>query len=305
MERAFFTLDDLSRWPETGGKLNPPAKVSVFGDPVAHSLSPEMHNPALRACGIHAQYVRIHASAGQFQEALIRIRDLGFAGTNVTIPHKFSALKAVDEADEAARRLGAVNTVIFRGGRVLGRNSDGPGFVRTIKEEFQAALRDLRVLVLGAGGGAGRAVAVQCALEGCARLILANRTEEKSRELRTEIAGLLPESRLRLCGMDHAALADVLPEIDLIVNGTSVGMNPDDPPLLPDDVIESRHLVCDMVYKGGATPLVTAAQRAGSRATGGLPMLLWQGVYSFEWWFGMEPPAALMREALLAAAAEG
>ena len=303
MAGTFYTLPDLEDWANTGGLLTPPARLSVFGDPVAHSLSPQMHNAALDACGLDSQYVRIQAGAHEFLPALRKIRELGFLGTNVTIPHKFAALEAVDELDPAARRLGAVNTVIFRDGKLLGRNSDGPGYVRTVQEEFGAAVKDLRVLILGAGGGAGRAVAVQSAMEGCRHLFLANRTADKAEALQAEISDLLPADRVSLCGLEPQQLAAVLPKVDLIVNATAVGMSPDDAPLLPDGVIEARHLVYDRVYKGGDTKLVQSATAAGARAISGLPMLLWQGVYSFEWWFGITPPAAVMREALLAAAA--
>lgn len=298
----FHTLETLP----AAAHLTPPARLSVFGDPVAHSLSPQMHNPALAACGIDAQYIRLQVAGPDFLKALRAIRDLGFIGTNVTIPHKFTALDSVDEIDPAARRLGAVNTITFRpDGTAFGQNSDGPGFVRAVKEEFGADLKDLRILLLGAGGGAGGAVAVQSALEGCRQLTLTNRTESKAAAVAHTLRDLLPGNRCRTLPWTSEALTTALPEIDLIINGTSLGMSPEDPALLPTGALTDRHLVYDMVYKPLVTPLLAAARDAGARAINGLPMLLWQGVQSFEWWFQRPAPIEAMRAGLEAAVHPG
>lgn len=291
----FYTLDTIA----AARRLSPPARLSVFGDPVAHSLSPQMHNPALAACGIDASYIRLQVAGADFLKGLRAIRDLGFIGTNVTIPHKFTALDSVDEAAPAARRLGAVNTITFRpDGTSYGQNSDGPGFVRTVREEFGADVRDLRILLLGAGGGAGGAVAVQSALEGCRSLTLTNRTEAKAAAVAASLRDLLPGDRCRTLPWTPEALRTALPGIDLIINGTSLGMSHDDPALLPEGTLTSQHLVYDMVYKPLITPLVATARAAGARAINGLPMLLWQGVQSFEWWFNRPAPVGAMRAGL-------
>lgn len=291
----FYTLDTI----ESAARETPPARLAVFGDPVGHSLSPQMHNPALAACGIDAAYVRLQVKTEEFLPALQKLRELNFIGANVTIPHKFTALDSVDEVDPAARRLGAVNTILFRpDGTTLGRNSDGPGFSRTIQEEFQAQVKDLRILLLGAGGGAGGAVAVQSALEGCKELVLTNRTESKALALAATLTDLLPGDRCRTIPWTADALRQALPDIDLIINGTSLGMSPDDPALLPEGCLTSRHLVYDMVYKPLVTPLINTARQAGARAINGLPMLLWQGAQSFEWWFNRPAPVDAMRGGL-------
>ncbi len=297
----FYTLETIA----AAAHLSPPARLSVFGDPVAHSLSPQMHNPALAACGLAASYVRLQVASADFLKGLRTIRDLGFIGTNVTIPHKFTALDSVDEVDPAARRLGAVNTVLFRAdGSALGRNSDGPGFVRTVQEEFHAEVKDLRILLLGAGGGAGGAVAVQSALEGCRSLTLTNRTLAKADAVAASLRDLLPGDRCRTIPWTPAALTRTLPDIDLIINGTSLGMSPEDPALLPPGSLTSQHLVYDMVYKPLVTPLVATARAAGAQAINGLPMLLWQGVQSFEWWFNRPAPVEAMRAGLEAAVSD-
>ena len=297
-----FTAADLDRWAETGGRLMPPARLAVIGDPVAHSLSPEMHNPALRACGIDAQYVRLHLRPDEFRAALPKLSALGFIGCNCTIPHKFMALDAVDEVHPDARRVGAVNTLIFRpDGTIYGRNSDAPGFLRTVREAFGREVKDLRILVPGAGGGAGAAVATVCAMEGCQELILTNRTLEKAERTAAGLADLPGGPVTSVIPFIHEALAEVLTRVDLIVNCTSLGMGGADAQIVPHSLLRPHHLVFDMVYKPLTPPLVAAAREAGARAINGIPMLLWQGVYAFEWWFGCTAPATVMENGLEAA----
>ena len=289
MSEAVYSVADLER----GLDLDPPARLAVFGDPVAHSRSPQLHNPALAACGIDAQYIRLHVRPHEFSEALKLCRAAGFFGINCTIPHKFAALRAVGHVDLLARRLGAVNTVVFNSsGETWGFNSDGPGLVRAVEEEFGRPLRDLRVLVLGAGGGAGHAAAIQCALEGCPRLILVNRTREKIESLAREIATFQPDRNVEMQEEPDPG------EADLIINATPIGMKSDDPPPMPAEAIEPRHFVLDMIYSPPETPLLCAARIRGARAANGLSMLLHQGAVSFEHWFGRPAPIDEMRRGL-------
>ncbi len=298
-----YSLTDLDRWQDLQPALTPPARLAVIGDPIGHSKSPQMHNPALVACGIDAQYIRVQVPVGRVAEAFRTFVRQGFWGINVTIPHKFEALDAVDVVDPLARTLGAVNTVAIReAGRMHGYNTDGPGFLRSVKEAFGVEVKDLRVLVLGAGGGAGRAVAVQCALENCRQLILLNRTRSKVEELANEI-GTLGKSPATVIDWDADALKKTLPEVDLIVNGTSLGMKATDAHLLPSDALTSRQLVFDMVYRPGGqlTSLGQAARQAGARYVDGATLLLHQGAISFEHWFQRPAPLDAMRAGLSSA----
>ncbi len=307
-----YTLTDLRQW-----QAQPPAWaanerpiLAVFGDPVAHSLSPQMMNPALEALEIPGRYIRLHIREDDFPEAIRLLPKLGFVGTNVTIPHKFNALRNVDEVDALAEKLGAVNTVVVEeDGHLLGFNSDGPGFLRCLREAFQVDAKDLRILILGAGGGAGRAVAIQCALEKCERLVLVNRTMEKVQTLAEELRPhfqddhlLGPVERLEVCPWEAESLAHQLDHTDLIINGTSLGMKRSDPDLLPNGLLQPHHLVVDMVYKPARTKLLAAAEAAGARAINGLPMLLHQGIISLETWFNRPAPIDVMRSALQEAA---
>ena len=290
--KSVYTLSDLRRWKEVTADCTPPLRLAVIGDPVAHSKSPQMHNPALAAAGIAAAYTRLHILPGELAECLRLLPAAGFIGINCTIPHKASVLAAVDAPDETARRAGGVNTVIVQpDGTTDGTSTDGGGFSRAVRESFGASLKDLRILVLGAGGGAGRAVAMQCAAEGCATLTLANRTAEKLLPLAAEIAAFYPAEKISLT-TDLAA-------VDLIVNCTAVGMKADDLSPIAADQLSARHLVYDTIYVGHRTPLLRAADAAGARGANGLAMLLHQGALAFEHWFARPAPIEVMRAGLL------
>ncbi|HEY5953670.1 MAG TPA: hypothetical protein VIT18_04850 [Terrimicrobiaceae bacterium] len=196
MNETIYEAKQLTSGGDVFRSLVPPARLAVFGDPVAHSKSPIFQNAALRSCAIALQYVKIHAHPEELSDALKALPAAEFLGANVTIPHKAGALATVDEADDYARKSGAVNTVVVEGERLIGFNTDGPGLLRALREEFYVDLRDLRVLLLGAGGGAGRAIAVQCAFESCERLVLVNRTFEKARDLAHELSPYFRSDRL-------------------------------------------------------------------------------------------------------------
>lgn len=299
-----YTGADLIR---DGGKFAtfaPPARLSVFGDPVAHSKSPGFQNAALQAAGIDAQYIRLHVKPEELGEALRALPKAGFLGTNVTIPHKGGALANVDEADDYARKSGAVNTVRVEGDRLIGFNTDGPGLARAVQEEFDVDLRDLRVLVLGAGGGAGRAIAVHCALTGCARLVLANRTFAKAQALADELQSSFSAAHAdRLVAIPHefSALGKQLAQTDIVINASSAGMKPTDPPILPTSLLNSDLLVYDAVYGAEKSRLIENAEAVGARSANGLSMLLHQGALAFEIWFNQPAPVEAMRAALLSA----
>ncbi|MBL9155323.1 MAG: shikimate dehydrogenase [Verrucomicrobiales bacterium] len=310
--KPVYDFSDLKDWPAATAGLDLPARLSVFGDPVAHSLSPQMHNPGLAAAGIAAQYVRLHIRPEELGEALRALPAAGFIGTNVTIPHKTETIAHMTEVTEVARRIGAVNTVLVEeDGSLIGHNSDGPGFQRAVREEFSVDLSDLRVMILGAGGGAGRAAAVQCAMDRCERLVLVNRTLDKARELATELRDFFrsdrlagPVDRLEVVPWDHDALARQMDHVDLIVNSTSLGMKRSDEALLPPSLIQPHQMIYDMIYAPARTRLIADALAEGARAANGLSMLLWQGAISFEFWFNREAPVEAMRRGLNTAVAE-
>ena len=301
-----YTLADLEKWAEIARNIDPPIRLGVFGDPVAHSLSPQMQNAALGACDIHMQYARFHIRANELRSALLFLSRLDFVGINLTVPHKIAAFTQIDEADESATRAGAVNTIRVRDGKLIGSNTDGEGFLRSIRTQFSIDLRDLRVMIIGAGGGTGHAVAWQCALENCERLVLVNRTLEKANalaeQLRPFFSGprvLGPTARIEAVAWDEWAMRMQLADIDLIVNATPLGMNPSDPAPIPARLLAPHHIVFDCVYGSSKTALLRAAEEAGARGANGLSMLLYQGALSFSLWFDREAPIEAMRAAVV------
>ena len=301
-----YTLADLEKWAEVSRDIDPPIHLGVLGDPVAHSLSPEMQNAALRACEIDAQYARFHIRPNELRSGLRFLRNLDFAGVNLTVPHKIAGFGQIDEVDESASRIGAVNTIRIRDKKLVGSNTDGEGFLRAVRNEFSVDLRDLRVLIIGAGGGTGRAVAWQCALENCERLVLVNRTLEKANALAERLRSFFmearvlgPAARLEAVAWDEPLMRIQLADIDLIVNATPLGMNPSDLAPIPGRLIAPHHMVFDCTYGPSKTALLRAAEQAGARSANGISMLLHQGALSFSIWFDREPPIDAMRKALL------
>lgn len=306
MSQPVYSSADLIQNPGIFSGAEPPIRLSVFGNPVAHSLSPGMHNAALKASGIAAQYARILVEPAEANAAFKALPSAGFIGTNVTIPFKAEALAACDRLDDSAKLMGAVNTVVVEEQSLVGFNTDGPGLVRAIREEFSTDLRDLRVLLLGAGG-AGRGIAVQCALEGCERLVLVNRTAEKAQELKQLLTPYFtndrligPVERLAAIPWEENALRAQLANTDIVINATSLGMKRSDPPLLPQSLLTPNLLVYDTVYASGKSRLIEDAEAVGARAANGLTMLLHQGALSFEIWFNRQAPLDVMRAALRA-----
>jgi len=300
----YFTLDQLS---EINSDHDHPAKFAVIGNPVAHSLSPQLHQPALNKLKLDCRYIRVEVPEGQVNEAFEKMYAAGIRGINVTVPHKLEALEACHQVEPAASSMGAVNTIVFNAeGQRTGFNTDGPGFVRAIREEFGMDLGDLRVIIIGAGGGAGRAIATQCALEGCPQLILANRTLEKLTPMREELTRLTqseklegPRDRIEIHSLDDPILEEAIGASDLIINTTSVGLKSTDPAPFPPHWVEPHHLVYDTIYNPSRTHLLRDAGSQGARIANGLSLLLHQGALSLEHWLNQDAPVDAMRQGLL------
>lgn len=293
---AVSTLEDLRSW-----KASAPLQLAVLGDPVAHSASPPMHMAALEACGLSHTYGRIHIKQEELTEAIHLLKESAFIGVNLTIPHKTAVLPLLNAIDPHAKVMGAVNTVLFKEGRLTGFNTDGKGLTRAIAEDFGVDLGALRVLILGAGGGAGRAVALQCALEGCPKITLVNRTREKAAALAEEIASLpglpQPPPIVTALGTDSVTLSAHLETTDIILQCSSLGMKDGDPSPLPVRFLRREHLVYDTIYSR-PTQLLADARIVGARSSNGLSMLLHQGALAFEIWFQRAAPVEAMRTAL-------
>jgi shikimate dehydrogenase len=295
-----YTIEDLRDWPAATAGEEFPLRLAVIGDPVAHSKSPPMHNAALAAVGLPLRYTRLHIHAGELGECLRLLPKAGFMGVNCTIPHKGAVLAALgDRADATARLAGGVNTVVVGDdGKLSGTSTDGGGLARAVRESFGRPLGELRVMILGAAGGAGRAIAMRCASEGCPSMMLINRSLDKLEALLDELGAAFPQARTAAGDFDEIFLKAGLKMSDLVINCTSVGMKPGEKSPIPAKLLSAHHLIYDTIYVGHRTPLLAAGDKAGARGANGLSMLLHQGVLSFERWFGRDAPVEVMRAAL-------
>ena len=305
LQQTTFTIDDLRGRAAGCGPMPSSVRFAVLGSPVAHSLSPAMHNAALASLGSEIRYAKIECAPEQLSEAIDLARRAEFIGLNLTIPHKLEALKLCTELDDTARQLGAVNTLLFGRTRTVGFNTDGQGLVRAVRDAFNLDLKDLRTMIIGAGGGAGSAAALQCALEKCPRLVLVNRTVDKARDVAKRAFALLhtdrlegPEDLVTVIPLDDAALGPQLSRTDLVINATSLGMKRTDPRLIPPALLTPDLMVFDMIYRPAITRLLEDAKSAGARVSNGLPMLLHQGTLALEIWLNRPAPVDIMRRAL-------
>jgi len=273
--------------------------VGVIGWPIAHSVSPAMHDAAFEALGLDWCYVPFPVPPARLGEAIAGARALGVRGLNATIPHKQALLSLVDDLTPAARAIGAVNTIAVRGERLLGHNTDAGGFLRALREAGFAP-EGCRALVLGAGGAARAVVYALLSVGG--RVTLLNRTLERAAALAHEFAGLFPRDTLTAGVLDAATLGQVGITDGLIVNATSLGMWPavDTSPWPEEARLSGSAFVFDLVYNPRTTRLMRQAQAAGARAVDGLGMLVHQGAEAFALWTGVEPPVEVMYAACTA-----
>ena len=293
---SIFTLDTIA-----DATIGPkPARLAVIGHPVGHSLSPQMHQPALDEAGIDARYVALEVQPGEVAQAFARMRELGFIGCNVTVPHKFEALEACDEIDDIARTFGVVNTVRFDPDATRGTNTDGYGFEHAVKEALGLDLPGTAVAIFGAGGGAGGAIAAHCARQEAGRLLLINRTVSKIETLADQLRERHPDLEVHTIAADavlEARNSGLIRDSSLLVNTSSLGLKESDPSPIPNECLTSSHAVFDTIYH--PTALLKAAAEIGAGHANGSLMLLHQGIAAFLFWFPDSLPEAPMRRGLL------
>ena len=265
-----------------------PDRYAVIGHPIAHSKSPLIHGLFAQATGQELTYEAIDGgdAPGGFARALAGFRAAGGRGVNVTLPFKLEALACADEADDAARLAGAANALRFEGGRVQARNFDGAGLVRDIAVNLAVPLHAARVLLLGAGGAARGAI-LPLARAGAARIVIANRTADKARQLAADLA-----PHAGGCAIAGAGLDALGGGFEVVINATSASLSGADLQV-PADAFALAHLAYDMVYGKGLTPFLRQAQAAGARRLAdGIGMLVEQAAEAFAWWRGLRPDTA-------------
>ncbi|MEI6971728.1 MAG: shikimate dehydrogenase [bacterium] len=279
---------------ELSGHTKP---YAVLGHPICHSLSPRMHNAAFAALRMDAAYMAFDVEPARLMKVLPVMADMGFGGINLTVPLKEIAFRGLRKLDEPARKLGAVNTVEIGRAGLCGHNTDGPGFLSAIKETFGCGVKGASVFVAGAGG-AGRAIAITCAMQKAGRVMLADVVPGKVRGVVDEISRLVPSARVSAVSGEPAGWVGQAGEADLVVNATPAGMHKGDKSPLSAGAFREGQMAFDLVYMFPETVFMKAAAKAGARTANGLGMLLHQGVLAFEIWTGVKPPVKVMREAL-------
>lgn len=262
---------------------------AVLGDPVSHSLGPVMHNTAFVETGFNGAYLAFRVK--DIGHAVIGIKALGIKGASITIPHKLSVMNFLDELDDTAEKIGAVNTIVNRNGVLTGYNSDGIGAVKALSEK--TAIQDKNVVVLGAGGAA-RAIGYGVLAEG-GRVTIINRTPASGEKL------------AKALGAEFQPMS-ALSKIDchILINTTPVGMLPDvDAMPVRKQDLNKAMVVMDIVYNPLKTRLLKAAKTIGCRIIDGVSMFVCQGAFQFELWTGMKAPVEVMKKAVLNALGEG
>jgi shikimate dehydrogenase len=281
--------------PEITGKTR---ICGIIGDPVAHTISPAMHNAAFRELGLDFIYLPFRVHKEDLAEAVRSLKALDIRGVNVTIPHKVDVMSCLDDIDEMAAYTGAVNTIVNNDGYLKGYNTDASGFIAAISAE-KVNPEGKQVVIIGAGG-ASRAISFILADRG-ADLMVLNRHPEAAQVLADRLSGLFRKD-VQAMELSRQNLEAVLSRAQILVNTTSVGMAPQpDVSPVPVELIKPGLLVIDIIYNPLNTQLLKDAKKRGARIIGGIEMLVQQGAAAFELWTGRPAPVAIMRKAGLKA----
>lgn len=269
--------------------------LGIFADPVAHSMSPAMHNLAFQALGLDYIYMPFQITKAQLPQAMESIRTLNMRGVNLSMPHKESGAQLVDRLEGAAKLVGAINTIVNENGVLVGHLTDGKGFLESLKGA-NVDVTGLNVVMLGAGGAA-KAVAVQAALDGAKTITVYNRTPAKAQDL----ANLINSSTDCMAeAVDSLLLEAKIAKADLLINGTNLGMHPyENESLITDpEILHTGLVVADMIYDPPTTKLLELAQSKGCQTLNGKGMLLYQGAVAFELWTGRPFPIETIKEVM-------
>ncbi|MGM0509485.1 MAG: shikimate dehydrogenase [Fusobacteriota bacterium] len=273
--------------------------ICLLGHPVEHSKSPIFQNNSLEKEGINAKYMAFDVNPENLEEAIKGLKSLGFKGGNVTIPHKEEVMKYVDEVTQEARIIGAVNTLYWKNGKLIGDNTDGRGFILSLMEDGKIDPMGKKVLVLGAGG-ASKAITVKLLTEGVEDIYIydidqnrLNSLCERLKELRDVV-----NIDVNINILSEKNLNEIASKVDLIVNCTPIGLNKSDPELLDDSVFNENQVVFDLIYNPSRTKLLKKASKKGAHIINGAGMLAYQGALSFEKWLNRKPNVKNMKKIL-------
>jgi len=270
----------------------------IFGHPVKHSLSPDMHNSAFNALGLNSVYVAFDIDPENIEEAARAIRVMGIKGINITIPHKQTIIPFLDEVSPDAKLTGAVNTVKNENGKLSGFNTDVGGFLRAIREDLDFSPEGKTLFLIGAGGAA-RAVLSAFCLNGGEVVYITDIIGDKATGLANQFKANFQNITFETVDMENQdTISGKFKESDILVNASPAGMDGIGTLDIPLSSLNKNAVVYDLVYKPPDTKLLIDAKELGHKASGGLSMLLYQGAESFEIWTGEDAPVHVMKKAL-------
>ncbi len=270
--------------------------VGVFGYPVAENPTGVMQEAAFKACGLNWRYLTIEVRPEDLESAVRGLRAFNMQGVNLTIPHKVAVIEYLDRLSPEAQLIGAVNTVVREDAHLIGHNTDGKGFLRSVRDNAGVDPAGKQIVFLGAGGAA-RAMTVELALADAGHITIVNRTPSRGQELAKHLTDKTPVDALFVHWQGEYS---VPPEADILVNATSIGLFPnvEETPAIAMASIRPDLLVCDVIPNPPQTALLHAAASSGARTLDGLGMLVYQGAIAFQMWTGVEAPIDVMRGAL-------
>ena len=274
--------------------------LGIFGHPISHTLSPVMHNAVIKALGLDMAYLPFEVKPSNLKEAINGIKSLGIIGVNITIPHKESVIRFLDDISEEARLVGAVNTIVNKDRKLVGYNTDGSGYMASLKEELGFNPKSKRIIIIGAGGAA-RGILAALATQKPKSITVANRTLSRAVSLIKTFKGKFRDTRFEAIDLDNNMLKMSFNSVDLLINTTSVGMKQGKTLKIPLETLPKIAIVSDIIYNPLETLLLKKAKKIGLTTHGGLGMLVHQGARSFKLWTGMDAPMNVMRKAALKA----
>ena len=269
--------------------------TGVFGYPISHTISPAFQNAGFNALKLNFVYLPFLVIPEKLSSAIEAIKTLNFVGINLTIPHKEKVISFLDKVSEEAKKVGSVNTILNKRGKLYGFTTDGEGFIRSLQEEGKFRVKGKNIFLIGTGG-VGRTIAFSLLGKGCKKLFLTNRTKKRAEMLLKELKRKFGKERIGLADFEERNSFQFLNTIDLLINATSSGMKSKDSPLIKVKKLPSQLFVYDVIYNR-KTALIELSKKSRVGHLDGLSMLIFQGALSFEIWTGKKASTKIMKEA--------
>ena len=264
--------------------------IGIIGENIENSLSPLFHNQIILKHSLNFCYLSFQVAETDLDEAIQGVRALNKRGVNITFPYKEKVIEFLDEVEESARRIGAVNTIVNNKGILTGYNTDVIGFKKSLQDKGKFVIKEKKAVILGAGGAA-RGVIYTLLEEGIEEISIFNRTSEKAEKIKQDFSPFFPQSSINIFSFEQDNIKDKIKEANLLVNATSIGMASQvgNTPLSDEKLFHPNLLVYDLIYHPAKTLFLKQAERAGAKIINGVPMLVYQGIESLYLWTGFKP----------------